>query len=199
MKINLLTSSHINLIKNIRNLVPQTIPKKISPKQIPIIEKPLIFYDVHNKALAKLLDMMKDADVKVPNYLEVNPISNSGLSESSKTKVRSSINNAYKKGDIDEETKNKLLSQVNFTGKEKMPNEMADTVTSDLDVGADIDVDNIDVSMCSELKEYFLNPVKTMSEELLDSILDLGEDALDIGEKVFSTIKNFIIELTDAL
>ena len=66
---------------------------------------------------------MKEAEIEVPKYLCVNPMSNSGLSEQSKVKVRNAIYDAYKKGEIDETTKNKLMSKVNFTGKENDYNE----------------------------------------------------------------------------
>ena len=59
------------------------------------------------------------------------------------------------------------------------------------------EIDNIDVSLPSDLQEYLVAPLKKVGEGLLDNIMDLSDAALETSDKIFSTIKNFLSDAVD--
>ena len=177
---------------SIRNVMIKN--KKSSNKTIPFLITPIVMFDIYNTNTRNLLDKLQDYNIKIPKNLSVNPISNSGLDEASKGKLRREIENAYKNNIIDNKTRNKLIYDVNFTG-----NTNSDAVTVEELKYYDTDIENIDVVMPTELQEYYETPFEALPNDLMQSITEYSSGLLKEGDDIFSSLKQFVKEIGDLI
>jgi hypothetical protein len=152
-------------------------------KTMPLVAMPLVLYDIYNANTKKLFDALDRNDIKVPKNISVSPISNSGLDEASKSKVRREIQNAFRDKKIDERTKNDLMAKVNFTGK---TDELADSVNIDTDFNTDL----VDISSSEGFQEIVDTPDTGIIED--DGLTGLFEgvtETIEDGGNIIDVIK----------
>jgi len=185
MRVNFITKPVQPLIKRI-----------CKPKNtLPMVAVPMLLYDVKNDNVKKLFNMMAENDIEIPKFLNVNPLTNSGLDAVSKTKIRNAIYEAARNGKIDNSTKNKLLSKVNFTGNP----DSAEQILQNTDVAINDGMDLIDTTLPDSLKDFFDKDGLDVPEGLLDTVNDVVATGADALGDAIDGVKKIVEKIGDLI
>lgn len=200
MKVTLNLNRQIQYAKE--NFVSKVLRKKAKNISLPIISTPIIVYnlkatrDTNNtincrKAIEKQQELLNKKEITQQEY-------NKNVAE---------IKKYYESADkLPENISSQTIKQKEPTFKGTEENVVTENgITNDVSDVPELsprelelaEIDNIDVSLPSDLQEYLVAPLKKAGEGLLDNIMDLSDAALETSDKIFSTIKNFLSDAVD--
>ena len=166
---------NINPITQKISCQTQKIMRQIKPSQfvLPTVTIPLVCYYIgenQDKAAADILNFFYRKNIKVPDFLRPHADTKCGFNAASKTKIKKALQEAYKKGQITEEERDKYTNKLTFAGHGDAEGSVPsnnDSVTSnnDYDTDTDIPADDCDTGIDA-----------ADDDSIIDAILDFFDD-----------------------
>ena len=156
--------------------------KKI--RQLPIVSAPLIAYyigEYQDKNVNQILTFFETKSIKIPNNLQPDNLTKTGLDPASQTKVKNLLEKALNDKKITQDEFDTYSRKINFTGS---PQEVINNPPEAL-----FDPNDPDLMMDPKLEEIYNAPEVNTPEGLLENIFGELPDGFSMDMNLLDTLK----------